>query len=181
MELIERARVYATAAHAGIGQKRKYTKEPYIVHPTRVAATVARVGGTPEMIAAAYLHDVVEDTHVEMDDIRAEFGNKVADLVDWLTDISKPEDGNRKTRKAMDAAHTAQAPAEAQTIKLADIIDNTFSIEEYDPSFAVVFTREKAALLDVLTKGDQSLWNIAAEQIKRFREGAKNTPQIERD
>jgi len=181
MELIERARVYATAAHAAVEQTRKYTKEPYIVHPARVAATVAQVGGTDEMIAAAYLHDVVEDTGVTIEQIYAEFGDAVGELVGWLTDVSKPEDGNRKTRKAMDAAHTAQAPAAAQTIKLADIIDNTYSIEEYDPSFAVVFTREKAALLDVLTSGDPSLRDRAYAQIVRFREGAKNTPQVERE
>ena len=54
MNKVERARIFATAAHAAVDQRRKYTNEPYIVHPTEVAAIVAGVpGATPEMIAAA--------------------------------------------------------------------------------------------------------------------------------
>ena len=56
--------MFATAAHAAIGQKRKYSGDDYIVHPARVASIVTRHGGTDEMIAAAWLHDTVEDTDV---------------------------------------------------------------------------------------------------------------------
>lgn len=165
--LVERsARIFATAAHAAVGQKRKYTGEPYILHPQAVAAIVASVPHTPEMLAAAWLHDVVEDTGVTLDEIRLSFGSAVADLVYWLTDQSKPEDGNRATRKAIDREHSAKAPAEAQTIKLADIIDNTLTIEAYDPDFAKVFRHEKLALLEVMTRGDVTLMERARQQIE---------------
>ena len=71
--------------------------------------------------------------------------------------MSKPEDGNRATRKAIDREHTAQAPAEAQTIKLADLISNSKSIMAHDPDFAVTYLAEKRLLLEVLTKGDPGL------------------------
>ncbi len=165
MTIVERARVFATAAHAAVGQLRKYTFEPYIVHPREVAGIVAEAGGTPEMIAAAWLHDTVEDTGVTIETIREEFGPEVAELVGWLTDVSRPEQGNRAVRKAIDRAHTASAPAAAQTIKLADLIANTRSILEHDAEFARVYLAEKRALLEVMTKGDTRLRERALMQI----------------
>lgn len=163
--LIEKARVFATAAHAAIGQKRKYTGEDYIVHPTEVAEIVAGVpGATDTMVAAAYLHDVVEDTSVTLETIKIEFGEEVATLVEWLTDVSKPEDGNRAARRAIDRAHTAGAPPEAQTIKLADLLSNCSSIKMYDPEFAKVYLDEKRQLMQVLHKGDKTLY----DQVKKI-------------
>ena len=149
-DLVVRARTFARLAHGS--QKRKYTGEPYIVHPIEVSEIVARHNGSKEMIAAALLHDTVEDTDVTIDDIRNEFGNAVALLVDDLTDVSKLEDGNRATRKAMDRDHTANASAAAMVIKAADLISNSKSIAEHDPKFAKVYFEEKRALLDVMFK-----------------------------
>jgi (p)ppGpp synthase/HD superfamily hydrolase len=158
MAIVERARVFATAAHAAVKQVRKYTFEPYIVHPAEVAGIVdALEGATFEMVAAAWLHDTVEDTGVTIEVIRAEFGNEVAELVSWLTDVSKPEQGNRAVRKAIDREHTAMAPAAAQTVKLADLIANSRSILAHDPAFARVYLEEKRMLLEVLTRGDATL------------------------
>ena len=157
MNNVERARVFATAAHAAVGQVRKYTFEPYIVHPTEVASIVATVPHTDVMLAAAWLHDTVEDTGVSIVDIQKEFGNEVASLVGWLTDVSKPEQGNRAVRKAIDREHTAMAPAAAQTVKLADLIANSRSILAHDPAFAKVYLEEKRMLLEVLTRGDATL------------------------
>ena len=154
---------FATTAHGD--QKRKYTNDPYIVHPIAVSEIVKTVAHTDEMVAAALLHDVVEDTPVTIDEIKDKFGSKVAELVGWLTDISRPEDGNRKTRKTLDREHSAEAPADAQTIKLADLIHNTKSIEKHDPHFWKVYKQEKIALLGVLTKGDPALRKIAQEQV----------------
>ena len=161
MDMVEKARVFATAAHAAVGQVRKYTGEPYIVHPFEVAMMVRQVGGTPEMVAAAFLHDTVEDTDVNMETIEREFGPEVAEIVFFLTDVSRPEHGNRATRKAMDRAHIAKADARAQTIKLADLISNCSSIVKYDPEFAKVYLEEKRLLLEVLTKGDKILLDRA--------------------
>lgn len=161
MDVITAAIDLATRSHAAINQMRKYTGDPYICHPRAVAAIVASVPHTPEMIAAAWLHDVVEDTPTTIEDVRAACGDMVADLVEWLTDVSKPSDGNRAARKALDRAHSAAAPPEAQTIKLADLIDNAQSIAEHDPSFAVTYRREKMELLKVMTKGDKTLYDRA--------------------
>ena len=157
MNMVERAKVFATAAHAAVKQVRKYTFEPYIVHPAEVASIVATVPHTDVMLAAAYLHDTVEDTGVSIVDIQKEFGNEVASLVSWLTDVSKPEQGNRAVRKAIDREHTAMAPAAAQTVKLADLIANSRSILAHDPAFAKVYLEEKRMLLEVLTRGDATL------------------------
>jgi (p)ppGpp synthase/HD superfamily hydrolase len=165
MNMTERARVFATAAHAAVGQLRKYTHEPYIVHPAEVVSIVRSVPHTEAMLAAAWLHDVVEDTGVTIETVRAEFGTEVADLVSWLTDVSRPEDGNRAHRKARDREHTAAAPAEAQTVKLADLISNTRSIMAHDPKFAVTYLEEKRALLAVMTRGDAGLHARASELV----------------
>jgi (p)ppGpp synthase/HD superfamily hydrolase len=166
MDIVRKAQVYAMAAHAAVGQRRKYTNEPYIVHPAEVAKIVAGVpGSTPDMVAAAWLHDVVEDTGCTYTDIHMAFGADIAALVGWLTDVSKPEDGNRAVRKAIDREHTAAAPAEAQTIKLADLISNSRSIMAHDPEFARVYLAEKRALLEVMTRGDAGLRERAMQQI----------------
>lgn len=165
MNIIQKAKVFATAAHAAVGQKRKYTFEPYIVHPTEVAELVATVTSNADMIAAAWLHDVIEDTQITEETIRVEFGDEVADLVMWLTDVSKPDDGNRSTRKAIDLEHTKNASINAKTIKLADIISNVRSISEHDPEFAKIYLEEKRAQLAVLTEGNQTLYEFAYEMI----------------
>ena len=159
--LVDRALKFATIAHAD--QKRKYTGQPYIVHPIEVMEIVKTVDHDDAMLAAALLHDVVEDTDITLDVISDAFGEDVANLVDDLTDVSKPEDGNRKTRKALDRAHSANASARAQTIKLADLISNSADILENDPNFAKVYLAEKELLLEVLTKGDSSLRERAAK------------------
>ena len=161
--MLDRVLEFATAAHGD--QKRKYTEDPYINHPIAVAEIVKTVPHTQEMVAAALLHDVVEDTHVTLDQIRDAFGDEVAELVSWLTDVSRPEDGNRRTRKELDRLHTANAPADAQTIKLADLIHNTASIEKHDPGFYKVYRQEKIELLKVLTKGNKDLLLRAQQQV----------------
>ena len=165
MTMVERARVFATAAHAAVGQVRKYTFEPYIVHPAEVASIVRSVPHTDEMVAAAWLHDTVEDTDVTIEDVRAEFGDKVAELVGWLTDVSRPDDGNRAVRKAMDRAHSAEAPADAQTVKLADLIANTRSIMKHDVAFAKTYLEEKRLMLEIMDKGDATLLAIARKNV----------------
>jgi (p)ppGpp synthase/HD superfamily hydrolase len=166
IDVVHKAQVFAIAAHSAVKQVRKYTGEPYYVHPAEVAQIVAGVpGSTPEMVAAAWLHDVVEDTGCTFDDIHLNFGIDIATLVSWMTDISQPQDGNRATRKAIDREHTARAPAEAQTIKLADLISNSKSIMKHDPAFAKTYLEEKRLLLEVMTKGDKGLHELASKYV----------------
>ena len=166
MHMTERARVFATAAHAAVGQLRKYTHEPYIVHPAEVVSIVQTVPHTEAMLAAAWLHDVVEDTGVTIETVRAEFGTEVADLVSWLTDVSRPEQGNRAHRKALDRAHTAAAPAEAQTIKCCDLWSNTKSIVQHDAEFAKTYLAEKRLLLKVMTRADPTVLKMAYQVLE---------------
>lgn len=145
------------------GQKRKYTNEPYIVHCISVADIVKSVTDDEDLICAAYLHDTLEDTDLEQDVIEIELGKRVLDLVLQVSDISKPEDGNRATRKQKDLEHLAKADKDGQTIKLADLIHNTQSIVKYDKNFAVRYLREKEKLLEVLTKGSRVLHKRACD------------------
>ena len=80
-DLVDRARVYATEAHQRINHRRKYNDEPYHVHLSAVAKLVASVTDDQEVIAAAWLHDTVEDTQATLEDIEEEFGMPVAELV----------------------------------------------------------------------------------------------------
>jgi (p)ppGpp synthase/HD superfamily hydrolase len=147
---------FAATAHAT--QKRKYTGEPYITHPIEVAKIVASVEHTDAMVCAAVLHDVVEDCGVTLEEIKEEFGAEVEDLVFWLTDPPTVAGGpNRAERKRMTRERYSIAPAEAQTIKCADIIANTSSIVQHDPDFAIVYLSEVRALLEVLDRADPTL------------------------
>lgn len=165
--LEDRARRYATKAHAETGQRRKYTDEPYIVHPAAVVELVRSVSHTEAMLAAAWLHDTVEDTPGTLSDIRIHFGDDVATLVEMLTDKHLPEIENRAARKIAHFRHTAQASAAAQTIKLADIIDNTRSIIQFDAEFARVYLVEKRVQISLLTDGATELWQQASIIIER--------------
>lgn len=161
--IIEKAQEFAIAAHDSVQHRRKYTDEPYHVHPARVAALVATVTDDADMIAAAWLHDVLEDVAPKNPDFNADviqrmFGDRVLTFVLELTDVSKPEDGNRATRKAIDREHLAQASADGKTIKLADMIDNMIDISKHDPNFARVFRREAQLSFPSLSEGDESLY-----------------------
>lgn len=94
---IELAKKFCIERHTG--QFRKYTNEPYHVHPFEVFAIVKKVTDNEDMLITALLHDTVEDTNTTLDEIEHLFGKNVATLVENLTDISKKSDGNRKTRK----------------------------------------------------------------------------------
>ena len=169
MNLVQRADAFAEAAHGAVNQVRKYTGEPYINHPREVRAIMKKYATgsiSPEQEAAALMHDTIEDTNVTYADIEREFGKKVADLVNWLTDVSSLSDGNRKIRKNIDLQHSAAAPAEAQSIKLSDLISNSLSIVQHDPGFARTYLKEKAALMQVLTKGDKGLYAEAERVLK---------------
>jgi guanosine-3',5'-bis(diphosphate) 3'-pyrophosphohydrolase len=137
----------ARDAHAGI--LRKYIKTPYIEHPRAVAKIVNRHGLPPHIVAAALLHDVVEDTPVTLDHLATVFPPDVVAAVAYMTDQS--HDGNRRERKAAECARLATGTPEQQSLKLADLIDNTASIVDHDPKFARTYLAEKRALLDALT------------------------------
>lgn len=179
--LEEQARRYATEVHAAAGQRRKYTDEPYIVHPAAVVDLVRSVTGNEYMLAAAWLHDTVEDTGTTLEDIRQQFGCEVAELVGMLTDKKQPQAKNRTARKVAHFRHTAAAAPDAQTIKLADIIDNTRAIVQYDPHFARIYLVEKQVQIGLLQQGDATLWQQAqttiAQGMAQLRAKPYNVPE----
>ncbi|WP_455916406.1 HD domain-containing protein [Pantoea agglomerans] len=174
--LEEQARRYATKAHAEAGQRRKYTDEPYIVHPAAVVELVRSVTDNEVMLAAAWLHDTVEDTPSTLNDISNFFGPEVAELVEMLTDCPPANAKNRAARKVAHFRHTAKASADAQTIKLADIIDNTRSIIHFDPHFARVYLVEKRVQISLLTDGNADLWKQASIIIEQGIEQLTQAP-----
>jgi (p)ppGpp synthase/HD superfamily hydrolase len=167
MNLVEKAKLVAATAHLAVKQTRKYSDEPYIVHPEEVAAMVATVPHTPEMLAAAWLHDSVEDTGVTLEFLDAVFGTEVTSLVEWLTDVEHPGK-NRATRKKLSCERWFYAPDEAKTIKLADILSNFKDIAEKDHNFAQVYFRELHDLLPNLRGGDATLMARAREMLEKY-------------
>lgn len=165
MILEQLATVFATNAHRG--QVRKYTGEPYITHPIAVAEIVKTVTDDEEMIAAAILHDVIEDCAVTRDGLLA-FGPVVTALVYQLSDVSRPRDGNRALRKAIDRDWLSCACDKAKTIKLADLIHNSLSILANDEQFAKVYMAEKRELLQVLHGGDFTLHVRATIMVEKY-------------
>ena len=168
VNLIDQAKYFAIGAHEAIGQKRKYTGEPYWYHPCAVAELVAGVTDDQNMIAASWLHDVVADTQVSLHVIYQIFGNEIGGLVDGMTDISTAINGNRALRKEIDRQHMAHQHRNVHTIKLADLIHNSYSIEKHAPEFAKIYMAEKKLLLEVLFDGDVLLYTKATKIVNDY-------------
>ncbi len=177
---LERA-TWAFAVKAHGEQRRKYQNEPYVKHLERVAQTVMAYSGTTGMVMAALLHDVLEDTPVTEAEMQAfleevcqgtivkpaEVLQMVIDLTDQFTKQNAPGH-NRKRRKQMEVERLAQISSRAQTIKLADIIDNTRDIIQHDFSFAKVYIPEIVALLEVLKRGEPfRLYMLACYEVQK--------------
>jgi len=165
MNIVEKARATALEAHEG--QVRKYTSLPYFTHVEEVAKSVEFHGGTAEQVAAAYLHDIVEDTHWSHPLVYQEFGKTVSDYVVYLTDVSNGLKLSRAERKKRDREFIASAPPEVKTIKLADLKSNLKDIVKNDRDFARVYFKEKVLLLGVLTEGNRFLYMDVLEILSR--------------
>lgn len=175
---VVKAAQFAALAHGSIHHRRKYTNEPYICHPKMVAFYVATVSDDPNMIAAAWMHDVLEDVALlneefSLQKMKEIFHERTVQLVIELTDISKPSDGNREQRKLIDRMHTAEISPDAKTIKLADLIDNTKTIVEHDVNFSKIYLREKELLLPYLKEGNKTLWDKANQILEDSLEAIK--------
>lgn len=163
-QAVKRADAFAALAHGSIDQRRKYTNEPYVFHPRAVAALVRTVPHTEDMLIAALLHDVVEDTPVTCADVRSEFGGHVAAVVDQLTE--RRRGAHRTERKNFEVMRLARAPREVKTVKLADLIDNAASIVAHDRGFARVYLAEMQRLVPALEGGDERLLALAWRSVE---------------
>lgn len=165
--LEKKAALFANDAHALIDQRRKYTHQPYIVHPQTVAELVRSVSADENMLAAAWLHDTLEDTPATFRQLYRLFGKEVALLVSMLTNPPVHEKDSRLKRKQRQLQHYLYASPQAQTIKLADIIDNTRDVVDNDPNFAQHYLVEKQIQLNLLRNGDPQLWALAEARIRQ--------------
>ncbi len=149
---------FAKDAHGD--QLRKYTNDPYIIHPIAVANMVKDAGGDENMVNAALLHDVLEDTNVTHSELRMFLfkwfvsvdASDILNLVVELTDVFIKEDFpnlNRRVRKKLEANRLSNVSNRAKQIKRMDIENNSESIMEHDPKFAKVFLEEKDFLLSL--------------------------------
>ncbi|MBV8099390.1 MAG: bifunctional (p)ppGpp synthetase/guanosine-3',5'-bis(diphosphate) 3'-pyrophosphohydrolase [Verrucomicrobia bacterium] len=169
--LVQKARRFAKLAHGlvlnnegELGQQRKGTHEPYSKHLSEVARLVAKSGGDEAQIAAAWLHDVVEDTPVPLSQIRRVFGPDIAKLVLELTDKFTKQNYpglNRRQRKAKELDRLSKISDRAKTIKYADFVSNLESVSVLGPNFSEVYTREIADALSLMQGGDEGLRSAA--------------------
>jgi (p)ppGpp synthase/HD superfamily hydrolase len=168
--VLKQVRDFADNAHGG--QLRKYSPDRYIVHPVRVMELCAKHGASRAQLAAALLHDVLEDTQVTEEDLLRFLRSVMEEgealhtlqLVIALTDVyttSAYPQWKRRRRKEAEVERMRDILPEAQTIKYADIIDNTHDIVTGDPFFAPKFLMECRQLLAAMPSGDPGLWAAA--------------------
>ena len=142
LELVTRAYHFAARSHAG---QRRASGEPYITHPLEVANILTMMKMDMASIAAAVLHDVVEDTDTTLDDIQAAFGDDVAQLVDSLTKISRIKFRSKQERLAENFRKMVVAMAKdlrVILIKLADRLHNMRTISVLPPAKRMRIARE---------------------------------------
>ena len=140
--LLDRAIVFAVRAHRNVERKGKGF--PYIVHPMEAVSIVATMTSDQELLAAAALHDVVEDTDTTVDELRREFGERVARLVEAESDIrldgSRADSWHARKQAAID--RLARASHDAKIVALGDKLSNM-----------------RAIARDYAQQGD-ALWNL---------------------
>ncbi|WPR75979.1 HD domain-containing protein [Algoriphagus sp. NG3] len=177
--ILEQVRRYADEAHGD--QLRKYTKEPYIVHPERVMKICLEYTEQLPVAAAALLHDVLEDTEVGPQEMKgflktvmhAEEASYTVKLVIELTDVYTKEaypQWNRDTRKQKELERIQKTSPNAQTIKYADILDNCKEIVAYDISFAPKYLQECGSILRTAMRGNKELRKFAMETLAQEKD-----------
>jgi (p)ppGpp synthase/HD superfamily hydrolase len=152
-------------AHLSLGHMR-LGGEHYHYHVSRVADTVSKYGGDDAMIAAAYMHDLLEDTKVPPMMLANEFGDLVLQFIQELTNPKR--EGPRNLRQQAELARLSTISPEAKLIKLADILDNTSNPYTLGVDFAKVYYQEKAEQLSCLSYVNEPLWQACYVQIHRY-------------
>lgn len=149
-DLVDKAIMFATKAHGGTGRRGKGF--PYIIHPMEAMAIVATITNDEEMLAAAILHDCIEDTDVTLDDIEREFGSRVARLVMSETDVECSAEGvglSWQERKQRDMESLGRASRDEKIVALGDKLSNMRAIardyvESGDEVWKLFHVKDKA-------------------------------------
>jgi GTP diphosphokinase / guanosine-3',5'-bis(diphosphate) 3'-diphosphatase len=142
LEIVKKAYDYSLRVHAG---QSRASGEPYLVHPLEVALVLAEMKMDPVAIAAGLLHDSVEDTSVTIVDIRKEFGEQVAHIVEGVTKISKIDFATKEEQQAENLRKMMLAMVDdirVVLIKLADRLHNMRTLEHLDPDRQQKIARE---------------------------------------
>jgi len=126
IQAIEEAYLFAKEAH---GAQKRYTGEPYITHPVAVALILAQMRMDPSTLMAAILHDVIEDTPVEKQDLVQKFGKEVADLVDGVTKLTQIEFESRAQAQAENFRKMVMAMARDIRVILVKIADRLHNMK----------------------------------------------------
>jgi guanosine-3',5'-bis(diphosphate) 3'-pyrophosphohydrolase len=129
-EVVRRAHAFAAAAHEG---QRRATGGPYIEHPVEVAMLVARLGLDPATIAATLLHDVPEDTTRTIDDVRRDFGDEIARLVEGVTKLSRFGGQSSLQRQAESLRKMFLAMADDLRVVIIKLCDRLHNMRTLDP------------------------------------------------
>lgn len=158
-ELISKAEWFAKSKH--YSQKRKYSNKPYHTHPEKVANILHHMGTGAAVVAAGWLHDVLEDTDTTHEEIKKIFGEKVANLVAELTYT-----GEKKDKKHQQAKKMAKMSKDALTVKLADRYHNIKSaIDEAPESFIKGYINATKYAISYVRKHRSSLTSIQEKLI----------------
>lgn len=168
--VIVKAMRLAERAHRN--HKRKYTGDPYIVHPLEVAEYLAEAGMPAWVIAGGLLHDVIEDAGITEKSINVLTGDeRVGPLVTEVTEVYSKEAFpllNRADRKARELERLSKVSYFAKTIKYADFISNTKDILEHDEKFARTYLAEIRDLLKAMYgDGDNVLYSKAKRAVNK--------------
>ena len=166
-DLLDRAIIFAVKAHAGTERRGKGF--PYIVHPMEAMEIVATMTNDQELLAAAALHDTVEDTDVTVEQLRAEFGDRVADIVAFESDSMQEgvsEEESWRSRKQAGIERLSRATRDEKIVALGDKLSNM-----------------RAIARDYAEKGD-AFWNIfhakdPKEHAWRYRALADSMRELE--
>ena len=133
LDAVDRAITLACRAHEG---QRRHSGEEYVCHPLQVACILVDLGMDSETLAASILHDVVEDTPVELADVKKQFGDEVAALVDGVTKLNKIPFSTREEQQAENVRKMLLAMSQdirVIIIKLADRLHNMRTAAAWDP------------------------------------------------
>ena len=142
-KIIQKAYNYAVTKH---GNQLRKSGEPYIIHPTNVAYTIAELGLDEKTICAALLHDVVEDTEATLEDIKNEFGTEVADMVDGVTKLKQIQHATIEENQVENYRKMFLAMGKdirVIMIKLADRLHNMKTLEFLKRDRQIAIAQEK--------------------------------------
>jgi hypothetical protein len=175
-EILQQVKEFADKSHGN--QTRKYTGQRYIVHPVEVMEICSEYTDNISILAAALLHDVLEDTPVTEEElldfllkIMPEKGaKKTLDLTVELTDVYTKDaypQFNRRVRKDKEHQRSSKTSWGAQTIKYADIISNSIDISKHDKNFGPKFLNEVRSQLKTMNHGHPKLYKRAVETVNK--------------